>query len=74
MYCVLEQQGCWKCFFKSFDLCTFKTVGSHSGGYDSFWFDITDYLLDSDNELLIWVYDPSDDGYQPNGKQVFSQV
>ena len=45
-------------------------MGTHSGGYDSFWFDITDYLEEYYNELIVWVFDPSDDGYQPNGKQV----
>lgn len=50
------------------------TVGSHTGGYDSFWFEITDYLKPTANELILYVYDPSDDGYQVNGKQRISAI
>lgn len=49
-------------------------VGNHTGGYDSFSFDITDYLAPFDNELLIYVYDPSNYGDQPNGKQNVNAV
>lgn len=46
-------------------------VGLHQGGYDSFSFDITDYLIDSaEQEIIISVWDPTNDGYQPRGKQV----
>lgn len=47
-----------------------QKVGSHSGGYDSFSFDITDFIIEGDNELFLAVLDPSDEGYQPRGKQV----
>ena len=48
-----------------------KKVGSHRGGYDSFSFDITDQLIKSgEQEIQISVWDPSDDGFQPRGKQV----
>ncbi|MCK4560399.1 MAG: chitobiase/beta-hexosaminidase C-terminal domain-containing protein [Calditrichia bacterium] len=46
-------------------------LGSHKGGYDSFSFDITDYLIDKKpQELVIKVWDPVDQGTQPRGKQV----
>ena len=48
-----------------------KEVGSHRGGYDGFSFDITDALKpSSEQELVVSVWDPSDDGPQPRGKQV----
>jgi beta-galactosidase/beta-glucuronidase len=46
-------------------------AGDHRGGYDGFTFDITDSLNRSEvNELLVSVWDPSDAGTQPRGKQV----
>ncbi len=46
-------------------------VGRHKGGYDSFSFDITDALKPSGlNILTVAVWDPSDAGLQPRGKQV----
>ncbi len=48
-----------------------KELGKHRGGYDSFSFDITDSLKkDSEQELIVGVYDPTDGGTQPRGKQV----
>ena len=48
-----------------------KDVGSHRGGYDPFSFDITDALKQGgDQELVVSVWDPSDKGTQPRGKQV----
>jgi hypothetical protein len=47
-----------------------KSVGSHRGGYDPFTFDITDFLTDGDQELVVGVWDPTDAGTQPRGKQV----
>jgi Glycosyl hydrolases family 2, sugar binding domain/Glycosyl hydrolases family 2, TIM barrel domain/Glycosyl hydrolases family 2 len=47
-----------------------KEVGSHKGGFDPFSFDITDALKDGKNELLVRVWDPTDSGAQPRGKQV----
>lgn len=48
-----------------------KKVGSHSGGYDPFFFDITSALKKSGNqEIVVKVWDPSDEGPQPRGKQV----
>jgi len=46
-------------------------VGSHRGGYDPFSFDITDALKKSGpQKIVISVWDPTDKGYQPRGKQV----
>lgn len=46
-------------------------VGDHRGGFDSFTFDITDYLNQSgEQKLTVSVWDPTDDGTQPRGKQV----
>ena len=45
-------------------------VGTHQGGYLPFTFDITDVLLNGQNELLIAVWDPTDTGLQQRGKQV----
>ena len=45
-------------------------VGSHTGGYTPFSFDITAALNKGVNKLLVKVWDPTDKGYQPRGKQV----
>ncbi len=48
-----------------------KEVGRHRGGYDGFSFDITDALNKvGANELVVAVWDPTDAGTQPRGKQV----
>ncbi|WP_106828450.1 glycoside hydrolase family 2 protein [Parabacteroides pacaensis] len=45
-------------------------IGSHQGGYTPFSFDITPYLTGkSDQKLVVRVWDPSERGYQPRGKQ-----
>jgi beta-galactosidase/beta-glucuronidase len=44
-------------------------VGAHTGGFDPFSFDVTPFLRDGANELLVAVTDPSDTGEQPRGKQ-----
>ena len=46
-----------------------KEVGSHIGGYCPFTLDITDALTDGENELVVRVYDPTDEGWQNRGKQ-----
>ena len=46
-----------------------KLQGGHEGGYDAFSFDVTKDLKDGDNELIVTVYDPTDNGTQPVGKQ-----
>lgn len=46
-------------------------AGTHQGGYDPFSFDITSFLRPgARQELTIRVWDPSDAGPQPRGKQV----
>jgi hypothetical protein len=48
-----------------------KELGTHRGGYDPFTFDVTDVLkADGPQELVVGVWDPSNDGPQPRGKQV----
>jgi beta-galactosidase/beta-glucuronidase len=56
-------------------LCTVfvngKEVGSHKGGYDPFSIDITDALKKGPKQdIAVRVWDPSDDGPQPRGKQI----
>src|SRR5690606_16626170 len=48
-----------------------QKAGSHEGGYDPFSIDITPYLeKGAQQELVVGVWDPTDKGPQPNGKQV----
>ncbi len=48
-----------------------KEVGTHRGGYDPFTFDITDALNDTGKQrILVSVWDPTNAGSQPRGKQV----
>ena len=46
------------------------SVGSHTGGDTPFSFDITAALAKGENTLRVRVWDPTDEGYQPRGKQV----
>lgn len=46
-----------------------REASSHTGGYNPFEFDITDLLVDGENDLVVRVYDPTDDGHQQRGKQ-----
>lgn len=47
-----------------------KELGRHQGGYDAFTYDVTDALKQSgEQEIIVSVWDPSNDGYQPAGKQ-----
>lgn len=47
-----------------------KFVGSHKGGSTAFSFDISKYLKKGEQEILVSVWDPTDRGMQPRGKQV----
>ncbi len=48
-----------------------REAGSHKGGYDPFVFDITDLLKRrGDQQIVVSVWDPIDEGTQPRGKQV----
>ncbi len=47
-----------------------KYAGEHKGGYDAFQFDITDFLNPGEShEINMVVWDPSNTGTQPVGKQ-----
>lgn len=47
-----------------------QSLGVHEGGYDAFSYDITDYLKDNgEQELMVRVYDPTDNESIPVGKQ-----
>jgi hypothetical protein len=46
-----------------------RQVGEHRGGYDPFWFDITEFLGSGKQQLYVEVNDPTDAGAQPHGKQ-----
>jgi len=63
----------------NFEACDWETMvwidgneaGIHRGGYDPFVFDITGLLADQKvHELLVCVWDPTNRGPQPRGKQV----
>jgi len=45
-------------------------VGQHTGGYTPFSFDITPALVNGKNKIVVKVWDPTDQGFQPRGKQV----
>ena len=46
-------------------------MGTHEGGYDPFSYDITDAIKEgSEQTLIVTVWDPTDAGTQPRGKQV----
>ncbi len=45
-------------------------VGSHTGGFTPFAFDISPALNNKTNKLVVKVWDPTDKSYQPRGKQV----
>jgi hypothetical protein len=48
-----------------------RHIGTHQGGYDPFAFDITAALTDhGTQEVVVAVWDPTDAGPQPRGKQV----
>jgi len=50
-----------------------KEAGEHRGGYDPFTLDITEFLGTAKvHEMLVCVWDPTDKGTQPRGKQVSS--
>lgn len=47
-------------------------AGVHEGGYSEFSFDITSVLRDGTNEIIVKVFDPTDQGIGPHGKQVLN--
>lgn len=56
----------WKC--KVYINKNFVT--EHTGGYVPFSVDITDNIISGENELIVRVYDPTDENWQDRGKQV----
>ncbi|MDR1119642.1 MAG: beta-galactosidase [Dysgonamonadaceae bacterium] len=46
-----------------------QSIGLHEGGFDPFFFDITPFVKGKEQELIVKVWDPSNDGPQPCGKQ-----
>jgi len=47
-----------------------EKLGNHKGGYDPFYFDVTNHIkIPDDQSLVVSVWDPSDKGSQPRGKQ-----
>ena len=51
-----------------------KSVGRHEGGYDPFGFDVTDALSPGgEQSLVVSVWDPTNEGGQPHGKQTLSK-
>ncbi len=48
------------------------SLGVHTGGFTAFSYDVTDYLAEGPAELLVKVWDPSDDPTYsiPRGKQI----
>ncbi|ACU60661.1 glycoside hydrolase family 2 [Chitinophaga pinensis] len=49
-----------------------KELGSHKGGYQHFSIDVTDALTTGKNNLVVRVWDPTDKGPNPHGKQVLN--
>jgi len=48
-----------------------QELGTHRGGYDPITFDITDFLEKrGPQEIVLSVWDPANEGFQPRGKQV----
>lgn len=48
-----------------------QDLGTHQGGYDRFSFEITDALnILGEQEVVVSVFDPTDSGFQPRGKQM----
>ena len=44
-------------------------AGAHTGGFDPFTLDITEYVRPGDNEIIVGVTDPTSSDDQPRGKQ-----
>ncbi|MDR0686380.1 MAG: beta-galactosidase [Dysgonamonadaceae bacterium] len=47
-------------------------IGEHKGGYTPFRLNITPFLVQGEQKLVVKVWDPTDKGFQPRGKQVSS--
>ncbi len=61
----------------NFEACDYRTtvwlngkrVGDHLGGYTPFSFDLTDFLIPGENQLVVKAFDDVRSGEQPAGKQ-----
>lgn len=58
--------------WQTFVMLNGKEVGSHTGGYSAFSMDVTDALVSGDNLLMVKVWDSTDKGIGPHGKQVLN--
>lgn len=58
----------WKCTV----WVNHQKMGVHEGGYEPFSFDITDAVKKGSNEIVVAVWDPTNTGTQPRGKQVLN--
>lgn len=45
-------------------------IGTHTGGYTPFYFDVTPFLTSGNQKLVVKVWDPTSDSSIPRGKQV----
>lgn len=45
-------------------------IGTHTGGFTPFYFNISPYLTSGQQKLTVKVWDPTSDSYIPRGKQV----
>lgn len=50
-----------------------KHIGDHIGGQVPFSFDVTDFLNFNEEELVVWVSDPSTELSMPRGKQYWKE-
>lgn len=50
-----------------------EMVGEHEGGHTSFSFDVTSYLTGNEEEITVYVEDPSEDETIPRGKQYWKE-
>ena len=61
----------WGCRLKADVWVNDIKIGSHTGGFTPFSFDITPFLTkNSGQKLVVRVWDGTDKGFQPRGKQV----
>jgi len=50
-----------------------QRIGQHRGGYDPFYFDVTPYLKDGENQLQVCVWDATEGQSQAIGKQILPE-